>query len=218
MIKLDVAGQLTAKQRLKLLELPAAKRKRLLGQLARKVRVAGRKNLRSQKGINGESWAPRKGQSQRKMLRGLSKRMTASADSKQATVGFSNPVVGRVARAQQDGINEIMTASKMQKLHGQPDYKAPATRHQARALREAGYKARKKGGKGFKNVSLRWITENLNQGQAGFILRLLRSSQPKQSWVIPLPSRSFLGASEKDINNMVQTIFNQTINARPARA
>lgn len=214
MITLDVAGQLSLKQRLALLQLPPAKRKRMNGQMARKVRVAGRKNLRQQRNIDGTPWAARKGKSNRKMLRGLSKRMVTKGSAKAGVVSFNNHGIGRTARQQQDGLTEIMTASKMQRIHGAPNYSDPATRQQAKRLREAGFKARKKSGKGYKNVTIKYITEKLTMGQAGLILRQLTDKATKKSWAIRLPARSFLGVTEQQINAMVQTVFNQTINAK----
>jgi len=213
-VRFDVVGQLKVNQRLALLQLPPAKRKRLTGQIARKVRVNSRKRLRQQKDLAGRSWAPRKSKSRRKMLRGLSKRMTAKGTSAEAITSFNNFAVARIARAQQDGSTEVMTAAKMRKLHGEPDYDAPATRAQAKALKAEGYKVRRKGGKGYKNATIRGITETLTQGQAGLILRDMRDKTSRQSWAIRLPERSFLGADEKEINEMVQGVFNKTINAK----
>ncbi len=222
MVRLDIAGQLNVRQRLDLLALPAARRKRLLGQVGRKVRVATRKRLRAQQGIVGRPWAPRQktednnGKANRKMLRKLGKHLTVTSTAAQTVIGFNNPVVGRIAREQQEGFHEIMTAEKMQRQHGQPDYGAPATRNQARSLREEGYKIRRANGKGWKQPSLRWITDNLTLGQAGLILRLMREKVGKHRWVNRLPARPFLGASEQDINGMVQTVFEQTIRAKSA--
>lgn len=214
MITVDVQGQLSVQRKLKLLQLPPAKRKRLLGQVARKVRTTSRRRLRSQQGLDEGKWAPRKDGRKQKMLRKLGRKMIASADEKSGRVGFSDGVAGRIARAHQDGIDEVMTAERMRKIHGEPDYSAPATTAQAKALRAEGYKARKKSGKGYRIASIREIKETLSLGQAGIILRLMRDSDSKQSWVIPLPDRSFLGATENEINDMVNTVFDQTIRAR----
>jgi phage gpG-like protein len=213
-LRFDVTGQLNVKQRVELLKMPPAKRKRLSGQLARKIRVNTRRRLREQKDIKGRSWAARKGKNRRKMMRGLSKRLTAKGTSQAGTVSFDNALVGSIARAQQEGVTEVMTAAKMQKIHGEPDYDGPATRAQAKALRAEGYKIRKKSGKGYKNATVKGITETLTLGQAGIILRMMRDKEHKTSWVIPLPARPFLGASEKEIKDMVQTVFNKTINAK----
>jgi len=215
-VKVDISGHLGVKKTLQLLQQTPAKRKRILGQVGRKVRVASRQRLRQQRDINGRPWAPRKSQSKRKMLRGLSKRMAVYSDPKKVDITFDNGVVGKIARAQQEGIATGMTAQKMQRIHGEPDYGAPATRSQAKALRAEGYKIRRANGKGWKNATLKWITENLTIGQAGIILRLMRDKASTSSWVIPLPARSFLGASEKDVNAMVDTIFENTLNRKRA--
>lgn len=214
MIRLDVQGQLSVKRKLQLLQLPPAKRKRVMGQIIRKVRVASRGRLRGQKDLNGAPWEPRKSGKKQKMLRKFSRNLVTNYSAKQATVKFNNGVMGRIARQQQDGIDEVMTAEKMRRIHGQPDYSDPATTSQAKALKAEGYKARKKSGKGYRNISIREIKETLTLGQAGIILRLMRDTELKKSWVIPLPSRSFLGATENEINSMVNTVFDQTIRAR----
>lgn len=209
-----MVGQLSAKRRLQLLALPPAKRKRISGQFARKVRVNTRRRLKQQKSLNGQPWKKRKGKSRKKMLRGLSKKLVARGDSKGATVTFNRHQIGQVARAHQEGHTETMTARKMEKIHGQPDYEAPATRAQAKALKAEGFKQRKKSGKGYKNATIKDITQTMTIGQAGIVLRLMRDKDAASSWQIPLPARSFLGATEKEISDMANTVFDQTINAK----
>lgn len=223
-VRVDVAGQLEAKQRLALIGLPAAKRKRVLSLVGRKVRVSSRKRIRDQRDIQGRSWAPRKNTGEhgsagkrkrsKKMLRGLSRLMITRPSAEKVDITFASPVVGKIAKAHQEGISEIMTAEKMRRLHGQPDYTANATRKQAKGLREEGFKIRRENGKGWKKPSLKWITENLSLGQAGAILRSMRDKKSKSSWEIPLSDRSFLGASDSEIKSLVNEIFDQTIRAK----
>lgn len=214
MIRLDVQGQLNVQRKLKLLQLPPAKRKRLLGQVVRKVRTASRGRLRSQHGLDGAKWEPRKDGRKQKMLRKVGRSMKTYYQADSGKVTFDGTVIGRIAKAHQEGIPEVMTAERMRKIHGEPDYAGPATTAQAKALRAEGYKARKKSGKGYRNASIREIKDTLSLGQAGIILRLMRDSESKQQWVIPLPDRSFLGATENEISDMVNTVFDQTIRAR----
>lgn len=214
MIRLDVQGQLSIKRKVQLLQLPAQKRKRLLGQVSRKVRSASRKRAVAQKGLDGVAWQPRKDGGKQKMLRKVSRRMVTYYNPDRGTVSFDNTAAGRIARQHQDGIDTLMSADKMRRIYGRPDYNAPATTGQAKALRAEGYKTRKKSGKGYRNASLREIRETLSQGKAGVILHLMTDAEKKQQWVIPLPSRSFLGATEREINDMVNTVFDQTIRAR----
>ncbi|MGH1374405.1 MAG: phage virion morphogenesis protein [Cellvibrionaceae bacterium] len=215
MMRADVQSFLTVKQKLQLLKLPAAKRKRLNGQMARKVRVQSRKRLREQRGLDGQPWEKRKGRSRRKMLRGYSKLLRARGTAAAGIVDIKTGAASSGARAHQDGIASTMTASKMAKIHGEPDYSAPATRTQAKSLKAEGYKRPRAKGKGKSKATIKWIVENLTVGQAGQILRSMRDAPDKQSWIIQLPARSFLGATEKEIEGMVQTVFNQTVNAKP---
>lgn len=214
MITIDVQGQLSVQRKLKLLQLPPAKRKRLLGQVVRKVRSGTRRRLREQRDLNGAKWEPRKDGRKQKMLRKIGRKLVTSYDQNEGRVSYPGGVTSRIAREHQDGLDEVMTAERMRKIHGEPDYSAPATTAQAKALRAEGYKARKKSGKGYRNASIREIKETLTLGQAGIILRMMRDSDSKQSWVIPLPARAHLGATEKEINDMVNTVFDQTIRAR----
>lgn len=213
MISFDIAGHLRVKQRLELIQLAPAKRRRLLSGIARKVRVNSRKRIREQKGLDGKSWAPRKGASRRKLLRYFSQKMIAKSTSQTAIIGFGNRWAGAAAKAQQEGMSSRVTAGSVKAKKGQSDYQGPVTRSQAKALKQEGFKARKASGKGYKKVTVKWITENLTQGQAGIILRSMRNTTPKNSWAIELPERAFLGATEKEVSGMVQTIFENTIKA-----
>ncbi|MBL4761385.1 MAG: phage virion morphogenesis protein [Gammaproteobacteria bacterium] len=205
--KVSKSGDLRLKNQIALLKLPSAKRKRLLARVGRKVRVKSRKRLREQKDLNGRPWEKRSGKSKRKMLRGMSKRIAVYSSPEKVDITFSNALTGKIAKAHQEGIDEVMTSAKMRRLKGQPDYDAPATRKQAKSLRDAGYKIRKKKGKGWKKPSLKHITETMTIGQAGLVLRVLRDEASKKSWTIPLPKRSFLGASERDVTELVDEIL-----------
>ncbi|MBU6951002.1 phage virion morphogenesis protein [Hahella sp. HN01] len=208
-VKLEVGGHLKLKRQLALLKLPAAKRKRILGQIGRQVRTQSRKRLRSQTGLDGKPWEARK-QGNKKMLRGLSKRLAVFPGADRVTITFKNTLVGRIARAQQEGVTEVMTRARMQQRHGQPDYAAPATRGQARQLREAGFTIPRGQGRGRKRPTLKWVTQNLTFGQAGAVLRALTDKPRQGRWLIPLPARSFLGATQHDIDAFIDRIFEQT--------
>jgi phage virion morphogenesis protein len=212
-IKVDVVGLLDVQQSLEVLKLPAFKRKRIFGQTARKVRTQSRKRLREQKDLDGKAFTPRKHKKNRKkMLRKIGGEMITVYNEFEGVVKFPSGV-GGVAAAHQKGIDVTMTKDRVQKRKGEPDVNAPATKYQALALKRAGFKQRRAGERPFK-PSIRWIRENLKVGQAGLILRLIRQEPEKKSWVIHLPSRPFLGATEAEISDMVQTILQQTINAK----
>lgn len=215
MLRVDISGQLTLGRQLDVLRLKPAQRRRLGGIMARKVRTYSRRRLRAQRDLQGQAWEPRKDGS-RKMLRGLSKRMRTRSDSRGAEVGFADSVTGEIAYAHQHGVPERWDHSKAQRVYGQPDYDAPCTRKQARALKREGYKVRMAGGRKRK-PTMKWMLDNLTQGQAGLILRQMREEEPKRSWTIELPDRSFLGASHTEIAELANTVFDETI-ARIKRA
>ncbi|WP_299594331.1 phage virion morphogenesis protein [uncultured Microbulbifer sp.] len=209
-VRIDIAGQVGVKKMLKVLQLPPAKRKRLLAQVGRKVRVFSRKRLRQQRGIDGQPWEARKS-GNRKMLRGISKRMQVKTDPEKTVIGFKDGMTAGIAYQHQHGVTEHWTADKAEQVYGQPDYDAPATRKQAKALREEGYKVRRGSGRGWRRPSLKWVTENMTVGQAGIILRSMRDAEPSASWKIPLPARTFLGVNLTEIRELATTLIDETL-------
>lgn len=133
-----------------------------------------------------------------------------------AEVTWGNAFAAKIAYAQQHGIGQRWTAAKARKRYGVPDYKAPASRDQAKALLEAGFKVRvaKKRGKGtrLKRVSIKWIRENISMGKAAVILNILRGegSHP-QSWEVKPKARPFLGVPAEKADEMLQDLARQTI-------
>ncbi|MGI1677567.1 MAG: phage virion morphogenesis protein [Cellvibrionaceae bacterium] len=215
MIKTAVIGALEAKKKIDILRLPPAKRRRLLLKLMQQTRKQSRERIKQQRDLNGKPFAPRKdNKNKRKMLRQLGKKLIIRTTPDKGTLKINNPVGGRIAKEQQDGITEVMTSQKMKRIHGKPDYDGPATRRQAKALREVGYKVKRKSGKGWKTPSLKWMTENLTLGQAGLITRLMRDEKSKTQWEIKLPSRAFLGATDEEVKTMINTIYDETIKQR----
>lgn len=212
MISLDMHGQLAVKQQIELLKLNPKKRKRINGQMGRKVRVFSRKRLREQSDLDGKRWAPRKRKRKpgNRMMQTASKNLQTFYDADGARIFFANGYKAMIAYGNQHGYRHTFTASQAKKKNGTPNYKGPAIKKQARALREAGYKRRRDNGKGWVKPSLTWITENLQLGQAALILRILRDEQTtKNSWVIKLPERSFLGVTEQEIKQLVQSTMKE---------
>ncbi|MFA0813242.1 phage virion morphogenesis protein [Microbulbifer epialgicus] len=211
-VQIDLSGYIKARQQFQLLKMPPAKQRQLGGTLARKVRTYSRKRLREQKALDGNAWEKRKEshkKGRKKMLRGLSKRMSARGVELGGEVFFADGKTAEIAHQHQYGEPEEWTSQKANKVYGQPDYQAPATRYQARALKKEGYKVRLPGGRK-KKPTIRWITENLSLGQAGLILRKLRDDPGKSRWVIELPERSFLGVTEREISELASKLFDET--------
>ncbi|UUA73090.1 phage virion morphogenesis protein [Cellvibrio sp. QJXJ] len=209
-IKFDVFGQLDVRKRLKLLTLPPAKRKRVMTQIGKRLHAETRRRLRTNKDVTGVPFAPRKEKRKGRMFRKLGNAAYYKSTDAYTEISFKG-LAGVIAKEHQEGQRVVYTAAQAEKDYGTPDYDEPATRKQAKSLRDAGFKIKR--GKKWQAPSLMWITKNLKLGQAGLILKALRDEVSKKRWIIELPERAFLGASPNDINQLVNIIFNETINA-----
>ena len=217
LLTVDVKGILPLKRQMQILAMPKNLRRRLLNKVAKKVIKDSRKRTRDQVDLQGRPYAKHSKGRRRKMLTRLARQLSVTQLSGQkAEIGFSNPVVGKIASKQQHGDIEQMDASSFNKTEtGDSHYNKPATRKQAKALREVDYKIKKANGKGWKKPSLKWVTQNLTVGRAGLILKLMRikaGETIKKSWVTQLPARSFLGATASEVTQHVETIFKQITN------
>ncbi|WP_152219746.1 phage virion morphogenesis protein [Pseudomonas sp. SCB32] len=211
-VSFDVRGMVDAKERIALLELPAPKRRRLLNNASKRIRTRNRKRLGEQRNVDGTPFTARKDGSKRKMLRGLAKALqVVSLSADEAVLGWKNRLMGSIAADHQEGRPEQMSAARMRRLGNAPDYDAPATRLQARALLKEGYRVRN--GKRWKRPTLAWIQANLSAGRAGLILAKLTGVAKKQRWQIELPARAVLGADHQDVRDIVRTVLQQTLNA-----
>ena len=191
---------LSATQSMDLMLLTSGRRKRVLKKTANDVRKRSRQNLRMQKTVNGSSMQTRK-TGKGRMLKGLGKTMESSATTRQAKVSWKNKMTAQIAYRHQHGIPENFNKSKMDRRYGTPDYDAPATRKQAKALIDAGYRiytGKKKGKTQTKKPSQRWIIENMTLGHAGYMVRTLRNEKAKSTWTVQTPARPFLGVTDAE--------------------
>lgn len=203
--------QLGLTKQLALLRLSAQKRTRLLKQLGRYERKLARKRIREQKDVDGKNFAPRSNGKKDKMLKRLGKGLEPYVvDNKsRLELKHKNKLTGRMAAAHQYGVTEKMTAARMKRIHGKPDYDAPCTRGQAKALIKLGAKSRKAKGKGYRRATIKEIMETMTNGQAELALESMRSKQPKQKWNIPLEPRPFLGDSTDAVQAQLVKILKQ---------
>lgn len=209
MLKLGINTKAAVKQ-LNLLALDPNKRRRIMRGAGRTVRRHTRARLRSQKDLSDKTWQDRADGRKQRMMRKLGKQLYVNPTPNEVVVSFKNRAA-KIARAQQDGITLKVTAEEA-KRKSKNSYSDPATRKQAKALRNAGYKIRRKRGKGWKAPSLKWITANISSGQAGLILKILRKeNKEKKSWEIKLPSRSFLGQSQSEKKKLDNYMLDEAI-------
>ncbi len=204
----DSKSTLRLLSQIEVLSMKPARRKQLLRKIGKEVRSDVRQNIRKQKTVAGTSMEPRAQKKRRRMFSKMPKGLVTKVKSDhQADITWKQPGQARLAFQHHHGISENYTAGKAARVNGTPDYKKPATPAQAKALVKAGYRrpvARKrgKGGAILKRVPQRWIRENMTIGQAGLVLRLMRTGtdKGKQSWTIDLPKRPILGATPADAN------------------
>lgn len=110
-LSFDIRGLIEAEQRLQLLALPAAKRRRLLNNASKRLRTRNTRRIGSQRNLDGSPFAPRKRKHRRKMLRRLSTRLQVTKLSPDAaTLGWRQRRNARIAREHQLGLSTTVTA------------------------------------------------------------------------------------------------------------
>lgn len=78
-------------------------------------------------------------------------------------------------------------------------------RHQAKRLLDAGYKVRRKG-KALLTPTIKWLTENIRQGQYRILLKVLEGSEGMDEWETKIPARPFLGITADDLEIIAEAI------------
>ncbi len=213
-VRVNVEGLLPLKQQIELMTMPKSLRRRLLNRTAKAVIRDSKQRVRKQVDLDGKPFKKRakKRKGSQRMLNKLVKELrVTSLTGTHAVVGFYRSSSSQIAAKHQYGSVETITAKQFQH-NDKGGHEGPATRRQAIALREAGFKIKSGNGKRLKAPSLKWVVANMKQGQAGAALRYLREKAGQsiqQSWQTTLPARSFLGASKAQVKQHTQTIFNQ---------
>ena len=202
MLNVSVTGTEVVIRNLSMIKSPTI-RQRLFRVAARQLIKSAKARISSQTDLDGQAFAPHAKGRKRKMLARLIRRIADSYSGDGAEVGWKNSFEGGIAARQQFGFKQRFNKSQF-KDRKPANQKDPATRQQAKALLEAGYKTREKG-KAYKTPTLKWITQNLTIGQAGLILRVLRGS--KTEWTTTLPPRSFLGVTKADLDAINELVI-----------
>lgn len=214
---LDIRGMLDAQDLLSLLELPMPKRKRLLNNVAKRVRSMSRQRIRNQQNLDGTPFEARKDTSKgkKKMEAGLGKLLDVTRlTGNEAELGWRNTLTRWVASQQHNGVSERRTAAQMRQWNKVPAGTA-ATEKQAKRLRRLGFKTRQEGKKTLTRPSVAWIQQHLNYARAGLLIRVLDDERAEstgaQSWDIKLPARQFLGASDSETSQLVNLVLQQIL-------
>lgn len=224
-VQCDLLGFEDLRRQMGMLHLGLNRRRRLVARVAKKVAQDSKKRVREQRDLDGNPYQGRhrkRTHDRRKMLSRLVKELKvieASGDS--ATVGFYNPRWSQVAYIQQHGSTEMinMRSRRRRTLNGNRISAtnsaafaaaafAPATNRQALELRTLGFKAKVNGR--MKTVGLSWIKSNMTVARAGTIIRSMREKQGVSrniTWLTRLPARSFLGATNAEIRQYINQIY-----------
>ena len=190
-----------------ILSLPAVSRKRIFRHSGRAYLKASRDHIKQQRTVSGESMTKKK-YGKGKALKRMGRDLKFFPGSQRVKLTWPNKGIARLAYRHQLGIPETYDAKRMEKVHGTPDYEQPASKKQAKALLQAGFRVKtpqryksgeRKGRAKTKKPSQKWILENMTMGQAGAIIRVLhRTENPSRRWSIKVPERPFLGMTGGD--------------------
>lgn len=192
-------------QQLRVLGMPRSQRRKILRAMANEAKKDATRNARNQRTVSGTSMKPSRERGKKKMFRKLyraNRMQIRTLGDDEALVQHKSGVIGTTAMRHHKGFTERWNAAKARARYGATNYSAPCTIAQAKALKREGFhrrvvRQRGKGGAIHKKASLRWIRENMTLGQAGMILRMMRTKkrEGKQSWDTTIPARPVLGAT-----------------------
>lgn len=206
-LNIAIIGALEAKKQMQFFLLPKGRRRNVLRKLARLVKKYSKQRLKTQTDLDGRAFEKRK-RGRGKVLTKLGRYMKDTATANYGKVYFSNPSVGRIAKIHQEGIDQIGSAALL-KAQDPQGHEQPATRRQAKKLIEMGYKVKRANGKGYKRASQKHIMSTMTRGQAGAVLRALRiasGERPLTTWAIRMAKRSFLGATETELRQLINDL------------
>ncbi|WP_281223097.1 hypothetical protein [Photobacterium sanguinicancri] len=207
-MQIELVGKdaINAKKALEALALTKRKRFWLLKDLGRWERRMTRSRIRRQKDVDNQKFEKRK--------KGEGAVLTSFADGMEPYVfhdatmldlTWSRKAKARKAAVHQAGLTQTISAhehiKEQTKRRGEPDYGAPCTKKQAIALRRLGYRIRRKDGKGWNKPSVRNLEKRLTLGQAGLIIRMMRTGKKKgkQKWKVRTPQRQMIGTKTQKV-------------------
>lgn len=205
--KADERSFLRAKEQLALMGLSQKSRKRILKAIGLYYKRKTKKDMQAQVSPEGGGWRKRK-RGKAKMFKGLKRKVKYFQQDNNRTVVFGWPgFSGYIARKHHEGEDQQSgVAAKLKERKGKkmnPD--APATRIQAKLLKELGYRLPKSGRqKRGRAPSVKYITQNMSVKEANRWIRKLQHRDPAKKWDIELPERRLIGASPKRVAMIIK--------------
>ncbi|WP_435247338.1 hypothetical protein ACMAZD_11570 [Vibrio sp. nBUS_14] len=207
-MKIELVGKdaINAKQALEALVLTKRKRFWLLKDLGRWEKRMTRSRIRRQKDVDNQKFEKRK-RGEGAVLTSFENGMEPYVlhDATMLDLTWRRQKKAKKATVHQAGLTQTVSAreyiKEQKRRRGEPDYDGPCTKEQAIALRRLGYRVRRKDGKGWNKPSVRNLEKRLTLGQAGLIIRMMRTGKPKgkQSWKVHTPQRQMLGTKPQKV-------------------
>jgi len=186
----------------------------LLKDLGRWEKRMTRSRIRRQKDVNNQKLEKRR-RGEGAVLTSFSEGIEpyVLSDATMLDLTWKSKKKAKKAAVHQAGLTQTVSAhehmKEQTKRKGEPDYGGPCTKQQAIALRRLGYRIRRRDGKGWNKPSVRNLEKRLSLGQAGLIIRMMRTGKRKgkQKWKVHTPKRQILGTkTEKVRERLIKNI------------
>lgn len=212
-IRADKRSYLRVKEQFELLKLDKKARARVLKELGKYITKTTKKNIRAQRDPDGKWWSKRK-KGRRKMLRGFTKKLKhfQKDNNRVLVVGWPSRR-GTVALAHHTGEAEksgLQQRFKQAKKAKEPKKTDPATREQAKELRDLGYRLPPQGRqKRGKKPTLKFITQNMTVAEAAKLISDLENKTPSRKWEVDRPERRLIGISPKRAAMIIKRELNR---------
>lgn len=200
-IRADKRSYLRVQEQFELLKLNKKARSRVLKELGKYITKTTKNNIRAQRDPDGTPWAKRK-KGRKKMLRGFTKRLKhfQKDNNRTLVVGWpsrrgSVALAHHTGEAEQSGLQQRFKQAEKAK---EPKKTDPATRKQAKELRDLGFRLPPQGRqKRGKKPTLKFITQNMTVAEVAKLISDLENKQPARKWAVDRKERRLIGISPK---------------------
>ena len=207
-IRADKRSYLRLKEQLALISLDKKRRQKILKKLGQYITKKTKKDIRANRDPDGKQWQGRK-KGRKKMLRGFAKKLKHYQRDSNHTLFIGWPSRrGSVALAHQEGKVEKSGFNKrfqQTKKNREPKKNDPATRDQAKELRDLGFRLAAQGRqKRGRKPTVKFITTNMTVGEVAKKISELENKVPARKWDIKRPKRRLIGISPKRVAMIIK--------------
>lgn len=207
-VRADRRSYLRLREQLELIGLDQKKRRKILKKIGQYVTKKTKKDIRAQRDPDGRAWRKRK-RGKKKMFKGLVNKLAhfQKNSNREVYIGWPSRR-GIVASSHHEGKVEksgLKDRVRQGKKLKEPKKDDPATREQAKELREAGYRLAAQGRqKRGKKPTIKFITDNMTVGEVAKKVSELENKTPARKWDIDRPKRRLIGISQKRVAMIIK--------------